>query len=114
MSEQSNGTASFSTNNDSNTENTAPSNVTVTNGDHSSVHPPPPLPNGVQVSIGTMQANEVGEEPDPEFRRRIEALAARQDFEGEDGQRELRSLVEDAIGGMSGEGQGAATRRRVG
>jgi uncharacterized protein len=76
--------------------------------------PLPPLPNGVQVSIGTMQADEIGEAPDPEFRRRIEELAARQDFEGEDGQRELRSLVEDAISGVGGTGgQGPATRRRV-
>ena len=75
----------------------------------------PPLPNGVQVNIGTVQADEIGEEPDPEFRRRIEELAARQDFDGEDGQRELRSLVEDAISGVGGTGgQGIATRRRVG
>ena len=61
-----------------------------------------------------MLANEMGEDPDPEVRRRIEALAARQDFEGEDGQRELRNLVEEVISGLGGEGQGAATRRRVG
>lgn len=84
-------------------------NDMLTNG----TPPPPPLPNGVQVNIGTMQANEIGDEPDPEFRRRIEELAARQDFEGEDGQRELRSLVEDALSGVGGGGQGAASRRRV-
>jgi uncharacterized protein len=57
------------------------------------VHPPPPLPNGVQVNMGTMHENEAGEAPDPDFRRRIEELASRQDFEGEEGQRELRELV---------------------
>jgi hypothetical protein len=114
MSGQSNGTTTTSTNRDSTTENITTDNYTLTNGNPAGVHPPPPLPDGVQVNIGTMQANDVGEEPDPEFRRRIEALAARQDFEGEDGQRELRSLVEDAIGGLGGEGQGAASRRRIG
>ena len=83
-------------------------------GNSDAIHPPPPLPNGVQVNIGTMLADEVGEEPDPEIRRRIEALAARQDFEGEEGQRELRKLVEEVILGLGGEGQGAGTRRRVG
>ncbi len=56
-------------------------------------HPPPPLPNGVQLNIGTMQENENGPEPDPEFRRRIEELAARGDFEEREGQEALRSLV---------------------
>ena len=83
-------------------------------GSSDAIQPPPPLPNGVQVNIGTMLADEVGEEPDPEIRRRIEALAARQDFEGEEGQRELRKLVEEVILGLGGEGQGGATRRRVG
>lgn len=85
-----------------------------TNGEMNGVHPPPPLPEGLQVNIGTMQANEVGDEPDPEFRRRIEELAARQDFEGEEGQRELRDLVSEAISGMANQGQGPASRRRVG
>ena len=87
---------------------------TLMDGDTNGVHPPPPLPEGVQVNIGTMHANEVGGEPDPEFRRRIEELAARQDFEGEESQRELRDLVSDAVSGLANEGQGAATRRRVG
>jgi hypothetical protein len=114
MSGRPNGTASTSTTYDKAAENITTDNNTLTNGSPASIHPPPPLPDGVQVNIGTMQASEVGDEPDPEFRRRIEALASREDFEGEDGQRELRSLVEDAIGGLGGEGQGAATRRRVG
>lgn len=80
------------------------------------IHPPPPLPDGVQVNVGTMAPDEVGGDPDPEFRRRIEELAAREDFEGEEGQRELRNLISDAVSGMSNEsqGQGPATRRRVG
>lgn len=81
-------------------------------GDAALQHPPP-LPNGVQVNLGTMQAGEVGEEPDPEFRRRIEELAARGDFDGEDGQRELRNLVQDVVSGIrSGEGVEAPPERR--
>lgn len=81
-------------------------------GNHDGLHRPPPLPNGVQVNLGTMQENEVGGEPDPEFRRRIEELASRDDFEGSEGQRELRDLVSEAISGLSEEGQGRATRVR--
>ncbi len=89
-------------------------NATLANGDAEHTPPPPPLPNGVQVTVGTMHADEAGEEPDPEFRRRIEELAARQDFEGEEGQSELRNLVSDAVSGLERDGQGSATRRRLG
>ncbi|KAB8339334.1 hypothetical protein FH972_022267 [Carpinus fangiana] len=67
------------------------------------VHAPPPLPEGVQINMETVQDAADGEEgaPDPEFRRRIEELAARDDFQGEEGQAELRKLVSEAIGGMT-------------
>lgn len=107
---QSNGVASTSTNQGGNFSNQAND---VINEETANTHAPPPLPDGVKVNIGTMQADDIGEEPDPEFRRRIEELASRQDFEGEEGQRQLRNLVEDAISGLGGEGQGPATRRRV-
>jgi uncharacterized protein len=86
--------------------------ATETNG--TTTHPPP-LPNNVKVSIGTMAEPE-GEPPDPEFRRRIEELAARDDFQTEEGQRELRILVQDAVAGLresavTSEGRGV--RRRV-
>ncbi|KAK0914892.1 hypothetical protein LTR02_001627 [Friedmanniomyces endolithicus] len=84
------------------------------NGDANGLHAPPPLPNGVKIEVGTMQQDDAGEEPDPEFRRRIEELAAREDFQTEEGQRELRHLVEDAISGLTQDGQGSATRRRLG
>lgn len=79
------------------------------------VHPPPPLPAGVNINLGTMAEGEVGEAPDPEFRRRIEELAARGDFEDEAGQAELRRLVEDAVFGMRSEegGERDTQRRRV-
>ncbi len=76
---------------------------------------PPPLPDNVKVSIGTMAEPE-GEQPDPEFRRRIEELAARDDFQTEEGQRELRILVQDAVAGLRESAvttEGRDVRRRV-
>ncbi|KAG0649693.1 Ankyrin repeat-containing [Hyphodiscus hymeniophilus] len=63
---------------------------------------PPPLPEGVSVNIGTMVPEEEGEVVDPEFRRRIEELAQREDFEGEGGQNALRELITEAIRGEAG------------
>ncbi|KZL66971.1 ankyrin repeat-containing protein [Colletotrichum tofieldiae] len=58
----------------------------------------PPIPEGLAVTLGTMeQAEEVPEEVDPEFKRRIEQLAEREDFHAAEGQAELRRLIEDAI-----------------
>lgn len=90
---------------------TAPSS-SLANGDSNGIHPPPPLPAGLQLNVGTMAAGDVGEEPDPEFRRRIEELAARGDFEGEQGQRELRELVVEALSGVTNEGQAPPSSRR--
>lgn len=61
----------------------------------------PPVPHGIEVAFGTMSEAEVsgGAPPDLEFRRRIQELAAREDFHTEAGQAELRRLVEDAIAG---------------
>ena len=60
----------------------------------------PPPPEGLRVTMGTMNEAEAGEQQvDPEFRRRIEELAAREDFQTPEGQAELRRLVEEAIGG---------------
>ena len=73
----------------------------------------PALPGNVKVNVGTMDAGEAGEEPDPEIRRRIEELAARPDFQTEQGQAELRQLVTEIISGFNQEGQGPASRRRV-
>ena len=63
---------------------------------------PPPLPPNVKVHLATMEDSQAlgeGAEADPEFRRRIEELAARDDFKGEEGQKQLRELVTDAIRG---------------
>jgi hypothetical protein len=71
-----------------------------------------PLPEGVTIDIGTMSQDDVGEEVvDPEFKRRIEELAARGDFQGEEGQRELRQLITEAVRGQVG--QEREVRRRT-
>ncbi|KAB5535182.1 hypothetical protein GE09DRAFT_353994 [Coniochaeta sp. 2T2.1] len=59
----------------------------------------PPPPEGLSVRVGTMpeQVEEMTMEVDPEFRRRIEELAARDDFDTPEGQARLRQLVEDTI-----------------
>ena len=67
---------------------------------------PPPLPPNVKVHVGTMEDSQgagEGTEADPEFRRRIEELAARDDFRGEEGQKQLRDLITDAIRGAGRE-----------
>ncbi|KAI9714035.1 MAG: hypothetical protein M1820_000765 [Bogoriella megaspora] len=72
---------------------------------------PPPLPDGVKINIGTMneQAEGAGE-VDPEFKRRIEELAARDDFQGEEGQTALRDLVQDAVTGLAGDSRNTRPR----
>ena len=63
---------------------------------------PPPLPPDVSITVGAIQEpgdDAAAEVVDPEFKRRIEHLAARDDFRGEAGQRELRNLITDAVRG---------------
>ncbi|KAF2652890.1 hypothetical protein K491DRAFT_695220 [Lophiostoma macrostomum CBS 122681] len=85
--------------------------ATAAEGDE--IHPPPPLPDGVKVNVGTMEEDAAGEAPDPEIRRRIEELAQREDFQTEDGQRQLRELVTEVVSGMGSEEAGRNVRRRV-
>ncbi|KAI1115313.1 hypothetical protein F5Y14DRAFT_132675 [Nemania sp. NC0429] len=72
-----------------------------TNGDltlNGDDHDMPPLPEGLNISVSTVAPPEDdGNEVDPEFRRRIEELAQRDDFHSEEGQAMLRQLVQDAI-----------------
>lgn len=79
-------------------------------------HRPPPLPPNVTVNVTTVDATmpeSQGEEAvDPEFRRRIEELAAREDFQSEQGQNELRELIKDAVRGV-GAHEGRDVRRRL-
>ncbi|ELR07807.1 hypothetical protein GMDG_00428 [Pseudogymnoascus destructans 20631-21] len=61
----------------------------------------PPLPAGISIDMGTMAPEDIGEnEVDQEFRRKIEELAAREDFQDEAGQAELRALVTEAFRGQ--------------
>lgn len=85
----------------------------------------PPPPEGLTVRVGTMSVatpadGDAGEEEvDPEFRRRIQELAERDDFHTPAGQAELRRLVEDAVAGDGiltagdGVGDGRNLRRRL-
>lgn len=58
----------------------------------------PPLPEELKFTVGTMDVErDVPDEVDPEFRRRIQELAERDDFHSAEGQGELRKLVEDAV-----------------
>lgn len=77
---------------------------------------PGPIPGNMQVNVGTMSEQEAsaGEtEVDPEFKRRIDELAAREDFHSEATQNELRDLVRDALGGSSIETLEREVRRRT-
>ncbi|KAJ5151917.1 hypothetical protein N7492_010212 [Penicillium capsulatum] len=77
---------------------------------------PQPIPDNMQVNIGTVSEQEAnaGElQADPEFRRRIDELAAREDFHSEATQNQLRDLVRDAIAGSSIEGSERDLRRRT-
>ena len=60
-----------------------------------------------------MAEEEAGDAPDPEFRRMIEELAAREDFQSEEGQRQLRELVTQAVMGMGTGDADRSVRRRV-
>lgn len=71
---------------------------TLLNGVNGNTGAVPPLPEGLNISVSTVAPAEEGElEVDPEFRRRIEQLAERDDFHSDAGQAELRRLVQDAI-----------------
>jgi uncharacterized protein len=72
----------------------------------------PVLPPNVRIGLNTADEHSTlaEQEPDPEFRRRIEELAARDDFQSEENQRELRSLITDAVRDVSDDRE---VRRRV-
>ena len=67
----------------------------------------PPLPPNMRLDIHTAAESDlvdgVDGSPDPEFRKRIEELAARDNFHSDEGQKELRNLISDAVKGMGGE-----------
>ena len=64
----------------------------------------PPLPPNVRMQVGSLEDPEaLGEVADPVLKQRIEELATRDDFQGEEGQRQLRELITDAVRGVGGE-----------
>ncbi|KIW85743.1 hypothetical protein Z517_01135 [Fonsecaea pedrosoi CBS 271.37] len=74
---------------------------------------PASLPPNVSINIGTeddMSRATLEQEPDPEFRRRIEELAAKENFHTAEGQRELRELITDAVRDVGNESR--EVRRR--
>jgi hypothetical protein len=78
---------------------------------------PPQIPNSdMQVNIGTMTEDEAtagAGEPDPEFKRRIEELATREDYWSEEVQNEVRELVKDAMAGSNIDAMERELRRRT-
>ena len=95
---------------DSSTATTSISSTSMSNG----VEHPPRLPPNVSINVGTEaeSSSTLDQEPDPEFRRRIEELASREDFNTTEGQRELRELITDAVRSAGVEDR--EVRRRVG
>lgn len=83
------------------------------NGTASNIlNPAPPLPEGLSIEVGTMVPEDAGGEVvDTDLRRRIEELASRADFQSEEGQRELRELITDALRGQVGDER--EVRRRI-
>jgi ankyrin repeat protein len=80
------------------------------------LNPPPPLPPNIQVNLGALSEQEASagtSEVDPEFKRRIDELAAREDFHSEATQNQLRQLVLDAIQDSNIDTQDKDVRRRI-
>ena len=81
----------------------------------STMHHPPPLPPNVSVHVETLDATSEGAEDsadmDLEFRQRIEKLAAREDFEGDEAQMELRDLIAEAVKGVGADANRDVRRR---
>jgi hypothetical protein len=75
---------------------------------------PQRLPENVQINIGVMQELPESAVADPEIKRRIEELAAKENLESGEAQEELRSLVTDIVSGMHSSEDREAQRRRVG
>ena len=70
----------------------------------------PPLPRGVTLNVGTMTEDEAPADVDEDLRRRIEQLAARDDYSDEGGQQELKSIVLDAVRDMGSDNRDVRRR----
>lgn len=76
---------------------------------------PPQLPRNLNVNVGTMDEESVpeGTVVDPEYRRRIEELATREDFQEEAAQRQLRELITDIVRDHRAENTERDVRQRL-
>lgn len=74
------------------------------------------LPPNVSVKVGMMEEESatLDADVDPEFKQRIEELAARDDFQGAEGQRQLRDLITDAVRSTGETSHPGDVRRRIG
>lgn len=76
---------------------------------------PPQLPRNLRVDVGTLDENGLEEaEMTSEFKRRIEELATREDFQDEAGQRQLRELITDVVRDHRAENAERDVRQRLG
>jgi hypothetical protein len=74
----------------------------------------PPLPEGVEITVDTMEEpSEAAGEPEPELRRRIQELAASEDFHTAEGQAALRKLIEDVLAGEDLGGERSVRSRQI-
>ena len=87
-----------------------PSSTDIFNLSH-----PPRLPRNMTVDVGTMDEQSAleGTAINPEYRRRIEELATREDFQEEAGQKQLRELIADVVRDHRAENTERDVRQRL-
>jgi uncharacterized protein len=74
---------------------------------------PERLPENVRIDIGVMQELPESAVANPEIKRRIEELAAKENLESGEAQEQLRSLVTDIVSGMHAGEERETQRRKV-
>lgn len=76
----------------------------------------PSLPPNVSVKVDVMdeESAALGVGVDPEFKQRIEELAARDDFQGAEGQRQLKDLITDAVRSTGETSHTRDVKKRIG
>ena len=89
---------------------------TTSSASNSPLNSPKPLPPNVTFQLGTIDDDQSTQHPnevDQVFRQRIEELASRDDFQGEEGQHQLRELIKDAVRSVGSDGNDRDVRRRL-
>lgn len=89
---------------------------TTPSASSSLLNSPKPLPPNVTFQLGTIDHDQSTQHPnevDQGFRQRIEELASRNDFQGEEGQQLLRELIKDAVRSVGPDGNDREVRRRL-